>query len=153
MRGWTVRHWAIAVAVMLAAALVMGIPTGIVETPYYTRMTPVLWWNYPVWGISSVLAGLLAGTYGGPASAVSTGVSGRAGLGGVMSVLAVGCPVCNKVVVALLGVSGALGIWAPLQPLLGVASVALLGAALWFRLRTPRVCPVPEPAAPARSRH
>lgn len=34
---------------------------------------------------------------------------------------AVGCPACNKIAVILLGTSGALNLWAPVQPVLGVA--------------------------------
>ena len=143
MSRWTTKRWTVAVVVTLVAALVTGIPTGIISTGFYTRMTPVLWWNYPVWAVTAVLAGLLAATYRGGDGAKSSGVSGRVSVGSVMSALAIGCPVCNKVVVALLGVSGALGIWAPLQPLIGVASVALLGIALWLRLRTPPVCKLP----------
>ena len=146
MSRWNTRRWTVAVVVTLVVALVTGVPTGILHTSFYTRMTPVLWWNYPVWALSAVLAGLLAATYSGKDDAASGGVTGRVGLGGVLSALAIGCPVCNKVVVALLGVSGALGIWAPLQPLLGVASLALLGLALWLRLRTPPVCKLPTPA-------
>ena len=140
---WSARRWTVAAVVALVLGLLTGVPTGIMETPFYTRMTPVLWWNYPVWALAAVLAGLLAATYDGTGAAGAKGVSGRVGVGSVMSGLAVGCPVCNKVVVALLGVSGALGIWAPLQPLLGVSSVALLGVALWLRLRTPPVCDLP----------
>lgn len=69
--------------------------------------------------------------------------SGRAGLlanGG--SVLAVGCPVCNKLVVAAVGISGALNVWAPIQPVIAAASLALLGWALWRRVATLRSCPV-----------
>jgi hypothetical protein len=54
-------------------------------------------------------------------------------------------PVCNKLVVLLLGVSGALTVWALLQPVLGLASVALLGWALRTRLAAERSCPVPTP--------
>ena len=36
--------------------------------------------------------------------------------GGFVSFLAVGCPVCNQAVVALVGVGGALSWWAPVQP-------------------------------------
>jgi hypothetical protein len=46
------------------------------------------------------------------------------------AVFAVGCPICNKIVVGLLGVSGALGVWAPLQPALAVVSLAVLAAAV-----------------------
>ena len=65
--------------------------------------------------------------------------------GGLAAFLAIGCPVCNKVALVLLGTSGALTIWAPLQPLLGIASLALLGATLAWRLRMRargNACPV-----------
>ena len=55
-----------------------------------------------------------------------------AGLG---AFLAIGCPVCNKLALILLGTSGALTIWAPLQPVLGVASLVLLVGTLAWRLR------------------
>lgn len=46
--------------------------------------------------------------------------------GGLLSYFAIGCPVCNKLVVLALGSSGAISWFAPLQPLLAVASVGLL---------------------------
>ena len=44
-------------------------------------------------------------------------------LAGAVTYLAVGCPVCNKVVLVALGTSGALSWFAPVQPLLGLAAV------------------------------
>ncbi|GAA3974020.1 hypothetical protein GCM10023085_65620 [Actinomadura viridis] len=61
----------------------------------------------------------------------------------MLSLLAVGCPVCNKVVLVLLGTSGALTVWAPLQPWLGALSVGLLGVAAVRRLAGEIACPVP----------
>ena len=55
--------------------------------------------------------------------------------GGVLSVLAVGCPTCNKLVVLLLGTTGALTFFAPLQIYIGIASVLLLGWTLLLRAR------------------
>jgi hypothetical protein len=63
LRLWPVRRWATALVATVAAALIMGVPTGIVETGLYTRMTPVLWWNYPVWAASALIVGLTAATY------------------------------------------------------------------------------------------
>ncbi|MEV4258726.1 hypothetical protein AB0J52_36675 [Spirillospora sp. NPDC049652] len=57
--------------------------------------------------------------------------------------LAVGCPTCNKLVLVLVGSSGAMTAWAPLQPLLGSLSVALLAVATVRRLSTEVACPVP----------
>ncbi|WP_230317253.1 hypothetical protein [Conexibacter sp. W3-3-2] len=62
-RAWQLRQWVAAAAGTALAAAVIGIPTGIIQTSYYTRMTPVLWWNWPVWAASSLLLGLTAATY------------------------------------------------------------------------------------------
>ena len=141
MTTWPPRRWIAALVVGAGAALAIGVPTGVVETSLYTRMTPVEWWNYPVWAVSAVLTGLIAATYvraGRPAT--DDGHPRRALAATVLSAFAVGCPVCNKLVVGLLGVSGALSFWAPLQPVLGVGSVAILAAALHARLRGERAC-------------
>jgi len=34
-----------------------------VPTDFYTRMTPVRWWDYPLWATSALLIGLIAATY------------------------------------------------------------------------------------------
>ena len=105
-------------------------------------MTPITWWSYPAWIVSAVLVGLLAATYVG--SPQAGGVKSAAG-GGLLTTLAVGCPTCNKLVVMALGTSGALSIWAPLQPILALASIALLVWVLRRRLQ-PVSCPLPETA-------
>ena len=148
MAGWSLRRWGVAVVAAALAALATGVPTGIVETGFYTRMTPVTWWNYPVWAASAALAGLIAATYvrdGGPRSQAAGGAGSTLGAT-LLTAFAVGCPVCNKLVVALIGVSGALGYWAPLQPALGVFSIAILGAALALRLRGAASCAAPAAA-------
>ncbi|MEU0042748.1 hypothetical protein [Streptomyces werraensis] len=149
MRTWTPRHWAVAVVIALVAGVAIGVPTGVVPTDFYTRMTPVLWWNYPVWAASSLLMGLLAATYvGRPLTVRAQGPRGRRAMfAGVLSAFAVGCPVCNKLVVMAIGVSGALSYWAPAQPVLAVASLVLLAHALVRRLRLAAACPVPAAAS------
>lgn len=142
IRSWPVRRWIAAVLVAVLVAVAIGVPTGIIRTSFYTRMTPVLWWNYPVWALTALLSGLLAATYV-RGIAPSGRTTPRVGVGaGVLSLLAVGCPVCNKLVVLAIGVTGAMTIWAPLQPLLGVVSLVLMGWALWRRLIGERRCPV-----------
>jgi hypothetical protein len=137
LREWGSRRWVTAAAVAVVTAIVMGVPTGIIRTSLYHRMTPVLWWNYPEWAASAVLIGLIAATFkarhGQPAAPLA---------GGLLSAFAVGCPICNKLAVAALGVSGALNIWAPIQPWVGIGSLVLLGYALTRRLRGDRACAV-----------
>ncbi len=140
-----------------ATALVIGVPTGIIQTPWYTRMTPVLWWNYPVWVATAVLTGALAATYvRDPAVPVPSTQGGKTFLGTTLSLFAVGCPICNKLVVMAIGVSGALTWFAPIQPVLAAGSLGLLAYALAARRRTQLRCRVPAAAvdrgAPSTSR-
>lgn len=136
----------------LVVALVIGIPTGIIETPFYTRMTPVLWWNYPVWATSAALTGALAATYvRQPAATAQETQGAKTFLGNMLALIAVGCPICNKLVVMALGVSGALTWFAPAQPFLAAGSLALLGYALRQRLRRARACRVQPQQSEGRS--
>ena len=134
---------AVGVAAAAVVAFVIGVPTGIIETPWYRRMTPVLWWNYPAWALSSVMTGALVATYvRQPAAMAGSTQSGKSLIGGTLSLFAVGCPICNKLVVMALGVSGAMTWFAPAQPLLAVGSLALLGYALRARRQAAVACRV-----------
>ncbi|MEU2067774.1 hypothetical protein [Streptomyces anulatus] len=155
LRAWQARQWLVAGLGALATAVAVGVPTDVVPTPLFGRSVPVQWWNYPALALTAALAGLVLSTYVRPPVASpstqppGTARDGRMGaLGGVLSFFAVGCPVCNKLVLVLLGSSGALSYWAPLQPLFAVASVALLAEAALRRLSTRSQCPVvPAPDA------
>ena len=146
---WPARRVTTAVVATAVLAVAVGVPTGVVPTPLYTRMTPVLWWNYPVWATTAVLGGLVVATYiRRPRDAtVSNGLAAASG-GGILAAFAVGCPVCNKLVLVVLGVSGALSVWAPLQPVLGVLSMVGLTWALRRRLTGDDACSVADRARP-----
>lgn len=141
LRTWSVRRRWAAAAAAAVIGVVIAVPTGIIRTSWYSRMTPVLWWNYPVWAASAVLGGLVFASYVREPNRRS--VPKTATAGGVLSFLAVGCPICNKLIVAAIGVSGALNVFAPLQPVLGVLSVAVMAVALRQRLIGEIVCPTP----------
>lgn len=138
-------RFGIGLAASAGVAVAVGVPSALLANPFFVRMTPVPWWSYAAWVATAVLSGILAATYWHAPSA--PGTPQRAGIiANIGSILAVGCPVCNKLVVAALGVSGALGVWASIQPVLAAVSLAVLGWALWRRLSTLRSCPVTAPA-------
>ena len=128
------RFWLAAVMWSGAAALAIGIPTVLIPNTFFRRMTPVRWWDFWYWGVAAVLAGLTLAAGRLPA-AKNCRVEGRALAGGGLTYLAVACPVCNKLVVAALGASGALTYFAPIQPLLGALGVLLLAFTLRRRLQ------------------
>ena len=144
MRSWALRRWAVAAVGAALTVLVVGIPTVLIPNPWFGRAVPPTWWALPVLLVTAALSGLVTATYIGSASTGSLDApSSRSGLvGGFLAYLAVGCPVCNKVVLLALGSAGAIQWFAPVQPLLALAGVVLLGYALRRRLAGERSCPV-----------
>ena len=151
--AWPTRRWAVAAAAAAAYVIVVGIPTDLVPNPVFGREIPPTWWSWPALAVSAVLAGLLAATYVGtsrPADTVDP--DARRGLAGsVLTFFAVGCPVCNKLVLLALGSAGAITWFEPVQPFLQLAAMALLLWALDTRLGNQLACPVPATAGVGRS--
>lgn len=143
-----IRFWSLSVLLTLGAAVLIGVPTVLIPTPWFHRMTPTSPLDYLIWGISVVLLGpLLALAALSPSSgdADTRQHSGgmRALVGSLLSFFSVGCPVCNQLVVLLLGTGGAMTFFNPLRPFLGIAAVAILAVTLFLRVRVLRYgCPV-----------
>lgn len=146
LRQWTPRHLLAAAVGAIAVALLIGVPTDVVPNPVFGRPVPVTWWSYPTLAVTALLGGLLVGTYvrhGGasPSTPDEIDTPTRNGsLAGLLSFFAVGCPVCNKLVIVALGATGARQWFEPIQPLLAVASIVLLAWALRARLRSAAAC-------------
>jgi hypothetical protein len=176
---WSPRRWLAAAGVATAYVLVVAVPTDLVDTPLFSRDVPPTWWAWPSLLLSAVLVGLLAASYVAdssgpdgpagpaepsgspqpdrsrqPAPATDAPRSRRFGVfGSLLTFFAVGCPVCNKVVLLALGYTGALTWFQPLQPLLQAVAIGLLAWALLARLRGARLCAVDvEDPAPSPSR-
>lgn len=124
--------WGRAGLAALVTALAIGIPTDIIANPIFGREIPVRWWEYPVFGVTILLTAAWFGIQTRPSDRSSGAVPTA---GAVMAFLAVGCPVCNKLVLLAIGASGAMGFWAPLQPFVAAASVALMAGAVAYRWR------------------
>lgn len=143
LRSWTGRQWVIAAGASVAIALLMGVATVLIPNSLFMRDIPPVWWNYPVWLLTSLLAGLLLATYVRTDEQTERR-SGRFGVGGaVLGWFAVGCPVCNKIALVALGYTGALTWFAPLQPILALGALLLTGLGLYWRLRGQVACPLP----------
>jgi hypothetical protein len=129
----------------VGTAAIIGVPTDVIPNSVFERQTPVHPYDVAVLIMLALLTGALVATYA-LARDAAVGTK-RAGVGsGVLGFFAVGCPVCNKLVVALLGASGATSTFAPLQPTLGAVAVGLAAGALAVRIRALRraACPAPR---------
>jgi len=144
--------WALAFGI--AVLLSFGLITAIIPNPVFGRSIPPEPFAIVVWLISAPLAGLIAATYvvapswnHAPASVIGASAPADASgtrrpadgttlgsVAGFAAFLAIGCPLCNKVALVLLGTSGALSVFAPIQPLIGAVSVVLLAVTLAWRL-------------------
>lgn len=163
-RAWTARQVGVAIGAGVGVALLVGYATVLIPNTVFARDIPPVWWNYPVWIVTSALSGMLMATYvqarpaaladGGPQSLASRSSSeadgdvtarrtSRMGMaGGVLAWFAVGCPVCNKLALLALGYSGAITWFTPLQPVLALGALILTGVALTWRLQGQVACPV-----------
>ena len=153
----------------IATAILVALPTAVIPNPVFGRAVEVTWWSYPIVVVTGILGGLLLATYvkepgqpdrGGLADPLGQrekpadppgqreklaeeAKASKLGLaGGFVAFFAVGCPVCNKLVLLALGTSGAMTWFAPVQPFLAVASVVLMAVALRIRLKNQTSCSV-----------
>ena len=172
-RGWGRRRHLAALLATCATVLVVALPTALIPNPVFGREIPPTAWAWPVLLVTAALSGLLMATYvredriaapvgagDGGAGSAPDGVTeadeaiaqGRAGmLGGLLTFLAVGCPVCNKLALIALGYAGALQWFAPVQPFLAGGGVLLLGWALVRRLANEGSCPLPRTSGRGRA--
>jgi hypothetical protein len=145
--------WAAAWSVI--SLLAYGVVSAIIPNPVFGRQIAPEPFAIAVWVASAPLMGLVLATYTAPAPVAASAVvplsrapaadaapertrsdgSTLGALAGLGAFLAIGCPVCNKAALLLLGTSGAMSVWAPIQPILGAASLALLGGTLAWRMR------------------
>jgi hypothetical protein len=148
LRRWSWRHLLVAIGASVLVALAIGLPTDVIPNPVFGRPVPVTWWSYPTLLVTALLGGLLAATYVSDRSAAPASLDDvdaptrRGGMAGVLSFFAVGCPVCNKLVVVALGTTGARQWFEPIQPALAIASIVLLALALRARLRSQTACSI-----------
>ncbi|WP_104119097.1 hypothetical protein [Arthrobacter sp. B1805] len=145
---WPVRRWFAATGVAILTYLVVAVPTDLIDTPLFTREVPPTWWSFPALALTAGLTGLVTATYVAREQSIKENPHCRLGAAGtVVSFFAVGCPVCNKLVLLALGTSGAMQYFEPIQPFLAAVSVALLAWAFHKRATSEDRCLIP--AAPA----
>ena len=154
--------WSVAWTTVTLVAF--GLVAAIIPNPIFARGIAPEPFAVAVWIVSAPLIGVVMATYFAPLPATAAvplktapiqDAARREGttlgtIGGVAAFIAIGCPTCNKIALIFLGASGATSVFAPIQPLIGAVSVALLAGTLIWRMRLRArggACPVPRSRA------
>jgi hypothetical protein len=140
LRSWTPTQWLVAFFGGLTTFLALGLPTDVIDNPVFGRAIDETPWAMPVLLVTSVLAGLLLGTYVNARPFDRAAKSGS--FGGLLAYFAIGCPVCNKLVLLALGTTGAVNYFEPVQPYLAALGIVALAYAFHKRVTMSSVCPV-----------
>ena len=151
------RQITVGVLTGLGYLLFVAIPTDLIPNPVFGREIPPTWWSWPSLLVTTVLVAALTASYIKPRDAVAAELAAEAAaagdeeapskkgmVGAALTYFAVGCPVCNKLVLLALGYNGALTWFEPFQPLLQVVAVGVMGWALWQRWTYLDACPTPR---------
>lgn len=117
----------------IIAFLILGIPTALIPTGFYKRMTPPTIIDYSILSIVSILIGANASVYFYKKFGQKNGL---AALGsGFLGFFAISCPICVSFLVAIFGTAFMLAYYDPIRPLLGAISIVVLSATLLFNLK------------------
>ena len=138
--------WPRAAAFAVVAAVLIAVPADLIDTRFFGRPVDTRPIDYVILAVTAALIGLILGIRPDVDEEILDAQDRTTVWGGFVSFLAVGCPVCNQAVVALIGTSGALSWWAPVQPVVGLVAVGLLLFTLRKRLRTYDLVACPAPA-------
>ncbi|MDN4481987.1 hypothetical protein [Demequina lignilytica] len=145
LRAWPARRWMVAAATAAATYLLIALPTDLIPNPVFGREIPPTAWSYWALGLSAVLSGLVTATYVATPEEAQRPREGRLGMAGALvTFFAVGCPVCNKLVLLALGYTGAIQFFEPIQPYLAAGAIVLLAWAFVARVRRESSCVLPE---------
>ena len=101
-------------------------------------MTPIHWYDYVFLVLTATLSGAYIGLwYYNKNNQKNTNLKCdyAAASGSVGGFFSFSCAICNKLLIWLLGLSGVIAYFIPIQPVLGVISVALLGYSVYMQLK------------------
>lgn len=115
----------------VAMFLLLGTVAALWANPLFMRMTPAGGFEIGLLLLQSLLAGVYVGL---PASRCG---KRTAGAGAIVGFLGIACPVCNKVLVLLIGSALLLEYFEPVRIYVALGGAALLALAVWLKLARP----------------
>lgn len=136
----TLKYISIGVLAFVGFVLLFGIPTALIPTPWFTRMIPARSLDYVFLLLNSGLIGAYIGVHAYEKHERSKRGDVLATTGSLTNILAVGCPICNKLLVALIGASAIMTYIEPARIWIGLLSTGLVGVALFLKIKNIKSC-------------
>ena len=127
------KHLLIGTLCAVIAFLILGVPTALVPTGFYKRMTPPTIIDYIVLVAVSLLIGANVSVYFYKRFGQKNGLATVGS--GILGFFAVSCPTCISLLVAAFGSAFLLTYYDPIRPVLGAISIAVLSAVLVYNLK------------------
>ncbi|MFH1391001.1 MAG: hypothetical protein ABIH20_01685 [Candidatus Diapherotrites archaeon] len=129
------KYTLIAIGLSILFFIIMGTPTALVPNPLiqYTRMIEATALDYFFLATTSIMLAALISLKLYFKSEKKTGAKEL--VGGVAGFIAFSCPICNAILVAILGSATIMAFIEPLRPILGMVSIALLGYLIYNTLQ------------------
>ena len=127
-------------AVAVASFVALGTVTALWENPLFFRMTPAGPLEIMLLFIQSALLGLF---FGIPRTACA---GNQAGAGSILAFLGIACPVCNKLLLYVVGAEFLLVYFEPVRVYVAALGVAVTAFALWQKWQSRAVVLPAEPA-------
>jgi hypothetical protein len=115
----------------VAMFVVLGTLAALWKNPLFMRMTPAGGFEITLLLLQSVLAGVYLGLPQSPCG------KRTAGAGAIIGFLGIACPVCNKILVLLIGSALLLEYFEPLRLYVALAGAALLALGVWLKMSRP----------------
>jgi len=134
-----IKYTLLGLAFSVGLFLLFSIPTALLPNSFYVRMIPSTIGDYIFLVLSSLLLGAYIGVHlykkksNKACNKTCNRISTTGGIGGFF---AFSCPICNKLLVILFGATALTTYLEPYRPVLGFVSIALIGGALWWRIKT-----------------
>lgn len=118
-------------AAAAAMFVLLGTLAALWNNPFFMRMTPAGGFEIGLLLLQSVLAGVYLGLPASPCG------KRTAGAGAIVGFLGIACPVCNKLLVLLVGGTLLLEYFEPIRLYVALGGALLLAAAVWLKLSRP----------------
>lgn len=136
----TLKYVGFGLLAFVGFVLLFGIPTALIPTPWFSRMIPARTLDYVFLLLNSGLIGAYIGVHAYEKHERSKRGDVLATTASLTNILAVGCPICNKILVALIGASAIMTYIEPARVWFGIVSAGLVGVALFLKIKNLRSC-------------